>query len=140
GLFFTKVQDYVSVAGDDDRRDINYLTVTPTWIKILDRRLAILIDTEMISDWERDGELRWKSGFLYATRLRGRRALWVKVEAPWGEHRAGEWPRRVGAATAPWSGRAARRSRGASEPRPSRVRQPVRRPSRGRLSDRDPAA
>ena len=38
GLFFTKVQNYVSVAGDDDRRDINYLTVAPTWIRLLPER------------------------------------------------------------------------------------------------------
>jgi hypothetical protein len=49
----------------------------------------------MISDWERDGELHWKSGLLFATRLRHGRALWVKAEAPWGEHRNAEWTLRA---------------------------------------------
>jgi hypothetical protein len=112
-LFFTKLQNYVSVAGDDDRRDINYLSVVPTFVKILDRRHAVLFDTEMISDWERDGELRWKSGFLYATRLRGNRALWVKAEAPWGEHRFGEWTLRASIA---WRKREGAQSEPAAAP------------------------
>ena len=68
-LFFTRIQDFVSVAGDDDRRDVHYLTITPTLIKILNRRRAVLFDTEAVVDWERDGELSWKSGFLVATKL-----------------------------------------------------------------------
>jgi hypothetical protein len=90
-LFFTRIQDFVSVAGDDDRRDVHYLTITPTLIKLLDRKRAVLLDTEAVVDWERDGELSWKSGFLVATRIGQRRAAWVKVEVPWGEHRRGEW-------------------------------------------------
>ena len=89
-------------AGDDDRRDVHYLTVTPTFIKLLSRRHALLFDTEGIADWERDDELRWKSGVLYGTRISGRRALWVKLEMPWGEHRAGEWTLRTSIA---WRGK-----------------------------------
>jgi hypothetical protein len=90
-LFFTRIQDFISVAGDDDRRDIHQLAVAPTFIKLIDTRRAVLFDTEGVADWERDGELSWKSGFLFASRLSGRRAAWVKVEVPWGEHRRGEW-------------------------------------------------
>jgi hypothetical protein len=90
-LFFTRIQDFISVAGDDDRRDIHQLAVAPTFIKLIDARRAVLFDTEGIADWERDGELSWKSGLLFASRLSGRRAAWVKVEVPWGEHRRGDW-------------------------------------------------
>jgi hypothetical protein len=90
-LFFTRMQDFISVAGDDDRRDIHYLTVAPTFFKLIGARRAVLFDTEAIADWERNGELSWKSGILFATRLSGRRAVWVKAEVPWGEHRRGEW-------------------------------------------------
>jgi hypothetical protein len=90
-IFFARIQDFISVAGDDDRRDIHQLAVAPTFIKLISRRQAVLFDTEAIADWERDGEVSWKSGLLFATRLSGRRAAWIKVEVPWGEHRRGEW-------------------------------------------------
>ena len=90
-LFFTRIQDFVSVAGDDDRRDIHYLSIGPTLFKSIDSKRAVLLDTEAIVDWQRDGELSWKSGFLFATRLGARRAGWIKLEVPWGEHRRGEW-------------------------------------------------
>jgi hypothetical protein len=90
-LLFARIQDFISVAGDDDRRDIHQLAVAPTFIKLIDGKRAVLFDTEGIADWERGGELSWKSGLLFASRLSGRRAAWVKVELPWGEHRRGEW-------------------------------------------------
>ena len=94
-LFFTRIQDFVSVAGDDDRRDLHYLQVAPTIIKLLGTKRAVLFDTEAMADWERDGELSWKSGILFATRLGQRRAAWIKGEVPWGEHRRGDWTVRV---------------------------------------------
>jgi len=61
-----------------------------------------------VKDWERDGELRWKSGLLFASRLGARRAYWVKLEVPWGEYRLGEWTLRTSIA---WRNR--QRDRGA---------------------------
>jgi hypothetical protein len=90
-LFFTRIQDFVSVAGDDDRRDLHYLAIAPTFVKLLGSRRAVLLDTEAFVDWERDGELSWRSGLLVGTKLGGRRAGWIKVEVPWGEHRRGDW-------------------------------------------------
>jgi hypothetical protein len=98
GIFFIRAQNFVSVAGDEDRRDVNYLTLTPTLVHRLDARRALLFDTEVVTDWERDGELRWKSGLLFASRLGARRAWWVKLEVPWGEHRFGEWTVRTSVA------------------------------------------
>jgi hypothetical protein len=98
GIFFVRAQNFFAVAGDDDRRDVNYLTLTPTLVHRLDARRALLFDTEMVKDWERDGELRWKSGLLFASRLGARRAWWVKLEVPWGEHRFGEWTVRTSVA------------------------------------------
>jgi hypothetical protein len=94
GLFYTKFQDYVSVAGDDDRRDVNYLTVNPVYLKFIGRRF-VQFDTEMIASWERDGEMSWKSGVLVGSALRHRRALWLKLEVPWGEHRSADWTLRA---------------------------------------------
>ena len=95
GLFFVRAQNFVSVAGDDDRRDVNYLTLTPTLVHRIDSRGALLFDTEVVKDWERGGEVRWKTGLLFGSRLGARRAYWVKLEVPWGEHRAGEWTLRT---------------------------------------------
>jgi hypothetical protein len=94
-LFFTKIQDFLSVAGDDDRRDIHQLVITPTLVKTFQGRWAVLIDAEAVIDWELHGETSWKSGLLFATRLGEHRAAWAKVEVPWGEHRIGEWTVRV---------------------------------------------
>jgi hypothetical protein len=90
-MFFTKFQDFVSFAGDDDRRDVHYLTVNPVYVRFLPSRRFFLIDTEGIADWERGGTIFWKSGLLVGTALRHRRAVWVKLEVPWGEHRRSEW-------------------------------------------------
>jgi hypothetical protein len=91
GLFFTRMQDFVSVAGDDDRRDIHYLEVAPTLFKRLGRRSAFLVDTTALADWQRNGEVSMRSGLQFFRALGGRRAAWIKVEVPWGEHRRGEW-------------------------------------------------
>jgi hypothetical protein len=91
GMFFTKFQNYSSFAGDDDRRDVNFLTVNPTYIRFFPNRKFVLVDTEGITDWKRGGAISWKSGLLVGTALRHRRALWVKLEVPWGEHRRAGW-------------------------------------------------
>ena len=94
-MFFTRLQDFVSFAGDDDRRDVHYLLVNPVYVRLLRSRRFFLIDTEGIADWERGGTIFWKSGLLVGTALRHRRAVWVKLEVPWGEHRRGEWSLRA---------------------------------------------
>jgi hypothetical protein len=95
GLFFTRMQDFISVAGDDDRRDVHYLEVAPTLFRRLNRRTGFLIDTTALADWQRDGEVSWRSGLQFFRLLGGLRAAWIKVEVPWGEHRRGEWTLRA---------------------------------------------
>ena len=85
---FLKSRSLFLYVGDDEGRllgvvDIHQLQVAPTIIKLIDAKRAVLFDTEALADWERDGELSWKSGILLASRLSGRRAAWVKIEVPW---------------------------------------------------------
>lgn len=101
GLFFCKVQENFSVAGDEDRRDVNVLAVTPTLIWQRRPKLWLLADSEAAVDWERD-TTSYKSGLLVWTTLGGGRGVWFKVEVPWGEHRLGDWTLKASIA---WRGR-----------------------------------
>lgn len=91
GLFLVRAQDFVSVAGDDDRADIHYLKIAPTLFRPIGKGKFMLIDTEVVADWERDSEASFRTNLVLGTTLHGRRAVWVKLGVPWGEHRRGDW-------------------------------------------------
>jgi hypothetical protein len=54
-LFFVKVQELVSIAGDSARPDVNTLLITPVFIQTVKTRWWILVDSETNTNWERDG-------------------------------------------------------------------------------------
>jgi len=90
GMFFCKVQDQFSVAGDDDRPDIHHLLVTPTLLWRLRPLIWLLFDSEAQIDWRRD-RTSYKSGVLFGTSFGHGRGGWIKLEVPWGENRLGDW-------------------------------------------------
>jgi hypothetical protein len=96
GLFLIKVQNFMSFAGDDDRADINYLLVTPVYLRAIGRNWWVLADTETKSNWKADGQTGVKSGFQVGRRATRRVGFWVKPEVWWGENRDGEWNLKLG--------------------------------------------
>jgi len=91
GFAFIKLQDYVSVAGEDDRPDVNYFLVTPTFLYRVSRTWWIVADSESKTDWERDDITSFKSGFQIGKMFSPRFGMWVKSEIPWGPDRLGDW-------------------------------------------------
>ena len=96
GLFFVKVQNFVSFAGDEDRPDVNYLLITPTLIKGVGRDWWMLADTETKSNWKAGGRTGVKSGFQVGRRVSRSLGVWVKPEAWWGANPDGEWNLKFG--------------------------------------------
>lgn len=91
GFAYVKLQDYVSVAGDEDRPDINYFLVTPTVLYRVSRTWWIVADSESRTDWKRNDITSFKSGFQLGKMLTPRFGVWVKTEVPWGPDRTGDW-------------------------------------------------
>jgi len=96
GLFLIKVQNFISMGGDDDRADINYMLVTPVYLRVVGRNWWVMADTETKSNWKADGRTGVKSGFQVGRRATRRVGFWVKPEVWWGENRDGEWNLKLG--------------------------------------------
>ena len=96
GYFLVKLQNFVSFAGAGSRPDVNYLLTTPTVFYRFHRRWWVLLDTEAKTNWERDHRVSFRSGIQVGHAVSPRIALFVKNEAPWGEHREGDWALKVG--------------------------------------------
>ena len=87
GFFLVKAQEYFSVAGDDDRPNLHYMTITPLLVwRFKDKPYWIQLDGETQSDWKRDGKTGYKTGFLFG-RMVKRRGVWIKLEVGMGPHR-----------------------------------------------------
>ena len=87
GFFFVKVQDYFSVAGDNDRPDLHYMTITPLLVwRLKGKPYWIQLDAETQTDWKADAHTGYKTGFLFGRMLK-RRGAWIKVEVGMGPHR-----------------------------------------------------
>ncbi len=87
GFFFVKVQDYFSVAGDNDRPDLHYMTITPLLVWRLEGKpYWIQLDAETQTNWKADAHTGYKTGFLFGRMLK-RRGAWIKVEVGMGPHR-----------------------------------------------------
>jgi hypothetical protein len=96
GLAYVKVQDFISIAGDDDRADTHFMLITPTFIRSFGRSSWILLDSETKTDWRRDARTGVKSGVQWG-RIVGRGVgLWVKPEVWWGANRDGQWNLKTG--------------------------------------------
>lgn len=90
-LLFVKVQDYISFAGQSDRADLHYMTVTPTYIMRMSSKWWIGADTEGKANWEDSNRWSFKSG-VFILRLWTRTfGTWIKPEFPWGPNREGDF-------------------------------------------------
>jgi hypothetical protein len=91
GFGFIKFQNFFSVAGEDDRPDLNYFLVTPTILRRISRSWWVVVDSESKTDWKRDNMTSFKSGFQIGKMMSPRFGVWVKPEIPWGQNRLGDW-------------------------------------------------
>jgi len=96
GLAFVKVQDFISIAGDEDRAETHFLLITPTLIRSIGRSSWVLIDSETKTDWRRDGRTGVKSGLQWGRIVKRGLGLWVKPEVWWGPNRDGQWNLKTG--------------------------------------------
>jgi len=88
GLFFVKVQDYLSVAGDTDRPDLHYLTITPLLVwRVKGAPYWMQLDAETQTDWTRDARTGYKAGFLLGRMTKQRSGTWIKAEVGVGPYR-----------------------------------------------------
>ena len=96
GMFFVRVQNSTTVAGDDSRPDFNVFIVAPTFIRNVGARFWVLADTETQTDWRRDGQTGIKSGLQVGRAIAGRIGVWAKPEVWWGPNPAGRWNLKFG--------------------------------------------
>ena len=90
GLSYVKIQDWISFAGSPGRPDVHYLTVTPTFLWRVSKRWYMLADEESLTDWEKDGQTRYKGGFLLGVMFSRRAGISLKAQIPFGVHRQGD--------------------------------------------------
>jgi len=91
GFFLVKLQDFVSVAGDDQRPDLHYFTTTPLLVWRLNRKWWIQLDTEAKTNFKDSGHTSFRSGFLVGRMVKGRVGISVKPEVYWGRYREGDF-------------------------------------------------
>lgn len=96
GIFFVRVQNSTTVAGDDSRPDFNVFIVAPTFIRSVGGRFWVLADTETQTDWRRDERTGIKSGLQVGRAIAGRIGVWAKPEVWWGPNPAGRWNLKFG--------------------------------------------
>ena len=96
GMFYVKLQNFISVAGADDRPDASFFLITPTLMHTLPRRSWILLDTETTTDWHQGGKTGVKSGVQFGKIVTHGFGLWLKPEVWWGPNRAGRWNLKTG--------------------------------------------
>jgi len=90
-LFFVKVQDYISFAGQSDRADVHYMTVNPFFVAKLSEKWWAGADTEAKFNWEQDNRKSYKSGVVLLRMWTETFGTWIKPEIPWGPNREGDW-------------------------------------------------
>lgn len=90
-LFFIKVQDFISFAGQSDRDNVHYMTVNPFFIAKLSEKWWVGADTEAKFNWEQDNRKSYKSGVLLLRMWTDTFGTWIKPEIPWGPNREGDW-------------------------------------------------
>jgi hypothetical protein len=87
GLFFVKVQDYISVAGAGDRPDLHYMTITPLLVwRLKGKPYWVQLDAETQTNWKADAHTGYKAGFLLG-RITKKRGMWIKLEVGFGPYR-----------------------------------------------------
>jgi len=96
GLAYIKLQNFTAVADHGGGPPVNYLLVTPTFIRVVGRAWWVLADTETKTTWRADGRTGIKSGVQIGRRIADGVGLWVKPEVWWGPNRDGTWNLKVG--------------------------------------------
>jgi len=91
GYAYVKVQDWISFAGDDERLDVHYLTVTPTVLWRIGRRWWTLVDAESTTNWKLDDQTSFRAGVSLGRMLSSRRGVSLKAELPFGGNRQTDW-------------------------------------------------
>ena len=96
GMFIVKVQNFISVAGDASRPDVNYLLVTPLFVHAVGSEWWVLIDSETKTNWRFDARTGVKSGLQFGRRVGPNVGIWLKPEVWWGQNRDGDWNLKFG--------------------------------------------
>jgi hypothetical protein len=96
GLYYVKVQNFTSFAGDDARAAVNFLLITPTLVRAFGRASWVLVDTETKTDWRRDRRTGVKSGVQLGHVVTKGLGLWIKPEVWWGPNQDGSWNLKTG--------------------------------------------
>ena len=91
GMIFVKLQNFVAIAGAAGRPDINYFAITPSMIRVFERRWWMMADSDVKIDWLRDRRTNVKSGLQIGRAITPRVAVWAKPEVWWGANRDGRW-------------------------------------------------
>jgi len=89
--FLLKMQDYISVAGDDARADVHYLATTPYLLVLLKKRWWLQLETEAKTNFEASADTSFKSAVAIGRMLNRNMGVWIKPEVPWGPHREGDF-------------------------------------------------
>ena len=91
GYFLVKFQDFYSFAGKSNRSDIHYFLVTPTVQYRINRKIWILLDTEMKTNWLAENRTSFRSGIQLGRMFSPKIGFWIKPEIPWGNNREADW-------------------------------------------------
>lgn len=89
-FFFIRTQNYVSIAGDESRPNVNYLVVDPTFVHRVSEKWWLSEDTEFKWDW-RNKLSSGISGMQIGRMVRGHFGFWFKPEIPWGPGRISDF-------------------------------------------------
>lgn len=95
GYFYVKFQDYISVAGQRDRPDVNSLFVAPTLNYIPARRWLVQADAESRTNWKNGNRTDFRVGFGAGKVMTQKFFLGIKCEVPMGGTRPGDWTLKV---------------------------------------------
>jgi hypothetical protein len=96
GLFFVKLQDFISIAGDSSRPELNYFLLTPTFVHLFKQRWWMLADFESKTDWLNHARTGMKSGFQLGRNMSRGFGVWMKPEVWWGPNEDGQWNLKFG--------------------------------------------
>jgi hypothetical protein len=96
GMLFIKFQNFVSVAGNSYRPDVNFLLITPIFVHTVVRRWWVLADSETKTNWLKNARTGVKSGVQVGRHVSGGFGAWVKPEWWWGPNQDGQWNLKFG--------------------------------------------
>ena len=89
-FIFLRTQNYISVAGDSSRPNVNYLIFDPTFVHRVSEKWWLAEDTEFKWDW-RNKLSSAISGLQIGRMVRSRYGFWVKPEIGWGPGRVSDF-------------------------------------------------